>query len=201
MHANALLIGGYDEPLKGIIIREALMRIASETPYAKVLLVRDHYEPMPEMEDVNLSLDMEYLTGGCFCCSLKHDFESLLAAKGGEEGVRSFIVEVPLTADMDAVEGSMRAVLGPLAQATKTFVMGSSTYHVMAENFPVLFKQNMGVSDLLVLREEEGPVDSLEGGLGPEWQKAKNLGDVDPGLSNAGRIYLISRTGTTPWPF
>jgi len=202
MDVKALFVGGYDDCLKGKVITEAVRRIAVLSPKSSILVVRDHFEGIEGAEDLELNVAMEYLVGGCFCCSMRHDFELLLLEKGRKEDVRLFVVEVPLTAELDVLKALMRNVLGDGVQVTSVFAIDPSIVTVMMETFPELMRRNLSTSDVLAINEEGGGTAGPGDALGSEWRAAKRLATRKSTSFAEAKMGLFSkRTDSRCWPF
>jgi hypothetical protein len=192
MSARALFVGGYDEPLKGAVIAEEARNVATLSPESSLLIIRDHYEEVAGSQDLGLKVDIEYLAGGCFCCSMKHDFE-LLIEKGREGGAHNFIIEIPLTAELETVKDSMRDIMGASTQITCIFAIDPLTAGVMMETFPELMSRSLRSSDMLAIRRDgKEEIDKLAT-LGPEWQMFVESNEVKPVFQAKHSIVFLSK--------
>lgn len=195
MDVRALLIGGYDEPLKGKVITEAVRHIADLSPESSLLVVRDHYEGVVGTESLGLQIDIEYLVGGCFCCSMKHDFELLLVEKGRKEGIRNFIIEVSLTAEIEKVKDTIMEIMGRSIQVTSVFAIDPSSAGVMMATFPELMSRSLRTSDMVAIRcDGKEEINELVM-LGPEWREFTMSNDVRPDFDSGCGFILLSRRG------
>jgi G3E family GTPase len=193
MDVRALLIGGYDEPLKGTVIAEAARRIAVLSPESSLLVVRDHYEGVVGTESLGLKIDIEYLVGGCFCCSMKHDFELLLIEKGRKEGIRNFIVEVSLTAELETVKDTIMDVMGKSIHVTSIFAIDPSSAGVMMEAFPELMSRSLRTSDMVAIRRDGKEEINKLAMLGSEGREFAMSNDVGPDFDSGCGFILFSR--------
>jgi G3E family GTPase len=110
-------------------------------------------ERVPGIGDVDeqAQVAIEYLCGGCFCCTLKSDFESLLKEYASESGAWYFLIEAPLIADVDAIEVSIKHILGKNLKIEKAFTIEVETINVLLETFPDLFNRNIDQADVLAI--------------------------------------------------
>lgn len=188
--ARALLIGGCDERLKVALISEALRSLSMIAPFSKVLLVRDHYDSR-SFETGGVHIREEMISGGCFCCSSKQDFERLLRET---KGLEQMVVEVPITADAGIVAASIRAMTeGSVVSCL--FAFDSSSLEVMMDALPELMERNIRSADALAWREQDevDPWRVLQG----RWHEGETLriGQVD------GPAIRVSWKDRRLWPF
>ena len=147
------IIGGVSENAKNALLANALRRISIEDPHSSVLVIRDHVEGVPGTGDADEQphVAIEFLCGGCFCCTLKSDFESLLKEYASKSGVWYFLIEAPLIADVDAIEVSIKHILGKDLRIERVFTVEAETINVLLETLPDLFNRNIDQADVLAI--------------------------------------------------
>ncbi|MDD1746351.1 MAG: hypothetical protein LUQ16_01155 [Methanomassiliicoccales archaeon] len=193
MDARALLVGGWNEPLKEAVVAWEVGRIAALSSGSPILIVRDHYQEAAGIEGIGLEVETEYLVGGCFCCSMKHDFEQLLIEKSRKRGTRNFIVEVPLTAELETVKGSIKEIMGEGTQITSAFAIDPLTAEVMMDTFPGLIDRNLRSSDLLAISHDGGlDIDKLAS-LGSEWEAFARSSDPKLNFGAGNGFFLLPK--------
>jgi G3E family GTPase len=190
MYSRALLVGGYDEPVKGAVIADEAKNIAALSCNSSLLIVRDHFEEIEGINNIGIDVVVEYLAGGCFCCSMKHDFELILEEGGRKRSTCDFIIEVPLIADLDVVKESIRNVLGESIKVTGMFAIDPSIAGVMMETFPELMKRSLRSSDVLAIRRGSEIEIRKLASLGSEWLRF--MGSANDELrNNSSRGYFL----------
>ena len=193
MDVKALLIGGYDEPLRGVVITEAARNMAALSPGSSLLIIRDHYEEIAGTESLGIKVDVEQLSGGCYCCSMKHDFELLLIEKGRKGDIRNLIVEVPLTADLETVKDSITDIIGDGIQVTTIFAIDLLSAGVMMETFPELMNRSLKASDMLAISHDiKGGINRLAT-LGSEWREFRDLNNVGHAFDSGCGYIILSK--------
>jgi hypothetical protein len=193
MDARALLVGGWNEPLKEAVVACEVRRIAALSSGSPILIVRDHYQEVTGIEGIGPEVETEYLVGGCFCCSMKYDFEQLLIEKNRTRGTRNFIVEVPLTAELETVKSSIKEIMGEGIQITSVFAIDLLSAEVMMETFPGLIGRNLRSSDLLAISRDDGlDIEKLVS-LGSEWAAFTGSDDSELDFGAGNGFFTLSK--------
>jgi G3E family GTPase len=151
--SRAAIIGGVSEKTRNVLLANALRKISIADPHSNVLVIRDHVEMVPGIDEMDEppQVAVEYLSGGCFCCTLKSAFESLLKGYASRSGVWHFLIESPLIADVGAIEASIKRILGKNLRIEKAFAIDAETIDVLLETFPNLFNRNINQADVLAI--------------------------------------------------
>ncbi len=151
--SRVAIIGGVSEKAKNVLLANALRKISIVDPHSSVLVIRDHVDRVAGIDDKDERphVAIEHLSGGCFCCTLKNDFESLLKGYASRSGVWHFLIEAPLIADIGTIEASIKHILGRNLKVEKAFAIDAETIDVLLETFPDLFNRNIDQADVLAI--------------------------------------------------
>jgi G3E family GTPase len=181
--SRAAIIGGVSEKTKNVLLANALRKIFIEDTHSNVLVIRDHVEMVPGIDEMDEppQVAVEYLSGGCFCCTLKSAFEFLLKGYASRSGVWHFLIESPLIADVGAIEASIKRILGKNLRIEKAFAIDAETIDVLLETFPNLFNRNINQADVLAISTPHDiSITRLKGALQQlkdfrKWHYVKNI--------------------------
>jgi len=184
------IIGGFSEKAKDFLLANALRKISITNPHSGVLVIRDHIEAVHGIDDMDerTHVEIEYLCGGCFCCTLKSDFEYLLKEYANRSGSWYLLIEAPLIADVGVIEGSIKHILGNDLKIEKVFTIEAETIDVLSVTFPDLFNRNINQADILAIsgstHQRDNPFNRLPERLkNLPWQGVGNIKSIESDLT------------------
>ncbi len=155
MERRAVLIGGLSIKGRKALLDIAVKNLAECSEEVRILVIVDNFDDLKFDSYALPACNVELLTGGCFCCTLREDLKRLIEDQMKALDPNVMLIEMPITADSRSMRSLVNESLGCEVEPTIVFTVDLESWEKVFQAFTKPMISNLQSADVIALISKE----------------------------------------------
>ncbi len=198
MEKVAILIGGLSIEGRKVLLDLAITNLAERSEEIRMLVIVDNFDDSKLDSLAIPRCNVELLTGGCLCCTLREDLKRLIEDQMKTLDPNVTLIEMPITADPQSMRSLVKESLGCEVEPPIVFVMDLESWEKIFQAFTKPITNNLQNADVIALVSKE-KLDGLPNSIQDQIASWPSKSIVRFTSSKGTNITLIARRKEDCW--